>query len=162
METKIYLTNLAKYNQGRLVGKWIDLPLPEEDLQKSLEDILGNDQEAFITDYEAPYRIEEYDNPFELNKFAEQLDELDDYDQQKVFYLMDITGYDRDEALEHHEDVTYYPQMTLEDVAYELIEDGIFGDIADNIKGYIDYAKLARDLGIDGYYETENGVFGYW
>ena len=161
METRIYITNLAKYNEGRLVGKWVDLPLEESDLEKQIKEVLGNDEEAFITDYESAFKIEEYESPYKLNEFVEQLDELDDCDQQKVFYLIDHIGCDREEALEKHEDVTFYAGQTLEDVAEELIEDGCFGEIPENIRNYIDYEKLARDLGIDGYHETDKGVFLY-
>jgi len=161
MDTRIYLTNLAKYNEGYLVGEWLDLPMEESDLEKAVKGVLGKDEEYFITDYEAQFRIEEYENPYKLNEFVEQLEELDEYDQEKVFYLLDNSGYTREEALEKHEDVTFYKGMTLEDVAEELVEEGIFGDLSDNIKGYIDYEKLARDLSIDGYCETDKGVFWY-
>ena len=33
MEIRIYLTNLAKYNQGTLIGKWLELPLTDEELE---------------------------------------------------------------------------------------------------------------------------------
>lgn len=161
MQVRIYPTNLAKYNEGKLVGKWLELPLPDDELKRELQDILGNDEEAFISDYEAEFKIEEYDNPFEINDFVRQLDELEEYEQEKVFYLLDTIGLNREEALENHEDVIFYSGMTLQDVAYELIEDGVFGELTDTIKGYIDYAKLARDLSIDGYHETPKGVFWY-
>jgi len=161
METRIYITNLAKYNEGSLVGKWVDLPQEESDLEKEIKKVLGADEEYFITDYEAPFKIEEYESPYKLNEFVDQLDELEDYEQEKVFYLIDHIGYDREEALEKHEDVAFYENMTLEDVAAELVDEGIFGDLSDNIKCYIDYEKLARDLSIDGYHETDKGVFWY-
>lgn len=161
MDVKIYLTNLAKYNEGRLIGKWLDLPLAEEDLSEGLKRVLGCDEEYFITDFEAPFSIDEYDNLQELNEFVEELEKLDEYEQEKVFHLINTIGYSRDDALEKHEDVTFYPNMTLEEVTVELVEEGIFGNIADNIKCYIDYEKLARDLSMDGYYETEKGTFQY-
>ena len=34
---KIYLTNLGRYNEGYLVGKWVKLPVCEEVLDKVLE-----------------------------------------------------------------------------------------------------------------------------
>ena len=34
MDIRIYLTNLAKYNQGILYGKWLDLPFTSEQLLK--------------------------------------------------------------------------------------------------------------------------------
>lgn len=161
METRIYLTNLAMYNEGQLVGKWLDLPLTEKNLTKELHEVLGDDEEYFITDYESPIKIAEYENLSDLNAFVLQLQDLDEYDQQKILYLLDVMGCTREEALEKYEDVIFYPDMTLQDVASELVEEGIFGDLTDTIKGYIDYDKLARDLSFDGYYETEIGTFWY-
>lgn len=161
MEINVYLTNLAKYNVGCLFGKWIELPLSEEKLQKAFDEVLGNDEEYFITDYEAPFSIGEYDNLTELNEFAEQLTELSDWDQEKVIFLIEEIGFDRKEAIDHYEDVAFYQNMTMEDVAYELVEEGIFGDISDSIKSYIDYERLARGLTMDGYNETDKGVFFY-
>lgn len=161
MSIRIYLTNLAKYNNGMLVGKWLELPLDEEKLGKELREILGNDEECFITDYEAAFKIGEYENVFELNEFAEDLEKLDEYDQEKIFYLLDCIGLTRKNALDTYDEVTFYPDMTLEDVAEELVEEGIFGQLSDTIKSYFDYEKLANDLSIDGYYETDKGTFWY-
>ena len=161
MEVRVYLTNLAQYNAGRLIGKWLELPLTEDELKQAFKDVLGSDEEYFITDYEAPFRIEEYDNLTELNTFVEQLNELDEYEQVKAVYLMESVGLTRQEAIQQQEDVTFYQDMTLEDVAEELVEEGIFGNLTDTIKGYLDFEKLARDLSIDGYHETNQGVFHY-
>lgn len=51
--------------------------------------------------------------------------------------------------------------MNFEDVAYDLVEESVFGGLSDTIKGYLDYAKFARDLSVDGYHETDNGTFWY-
>ena len=161
MEVRVYLTNLAQYNAGRLIGKWISLPMDEEELACEIKEVLGSDEEFFITDYEADFRIEEYENLNELNSFAEKLIDLDEYDQKKVLYLVDDIGYSWEDSLEKYEDVIFYPNSTLEDVAEEMVEEGIFGDLTDQIKGYLDYEKLGRDLGIDGYHETNNGTFCY-
>ncbi len=159
MDTRIYLTNLAKYNEGKLVGKWVDLPLTEEELTNELNQVLAGEEEYFITDYESSFRIHEYDNLSDLNEFVLKLRQLDEHDQQKIFFLLDVTGCTREQALEKHEDVIFYPDMTIEDVAYELLKEGVFGNLNDTIKTYIDYDKLARDLSIDGYHETDKGTF---
>ena len=36
---RIYLTNLGKYNEGQLVGEWVELPVTEEELEKVFERI---------------------------------------------------------------------------------------------------------------------------
>ena len=70
---RIYLTNLGKYNEGQLVGEWVELPVTEEELEKVLErigiseepDENGNYyEEYFITDYESDfnYKVGEYDS----------------------------------------------------------------------------------------------------
>lgn len=51
-----YVTNLGKYNEGELVGKWLDFPTTQKEINKVLHEI-GIDgiryEEIFITDYEA-------------------------------------------------------------------------------------------------------------
>jgi antirestriction protein len=135
---------------------WVEQLLKNE---KELSQILGKDEEYFITDYEAPFSICEYENLEKLNCFVAEFSGLNDHDQQKVIYLINDCGVERDEALQQYEDVTFYEGMTLKDVAYELVNEGSFGDIPETIKSYIDYEKLANDLSVDGYYETSKGTF---
>ena len=49
----IYLTNLGKYNEGELVGEWVELPV-DDNFEQAFQDIGINDEyeEWFITDYE--------------------------------------------------------------------------------------------------------------
>jgi len=155
MIIRIYVASLAKYNEGRLVGTWIDLPA--DDLWEQVEEMLDGDEEWAIHDYEAPFSISEYENLDELNEAAE-LDE--DYDLPRLAYLVD-QGYNLDYALEHYEDVTFYPDMNLEAVAVSLVEEGIFGTISQSVLIYFDFEKLGRDLGYDGYDEQDSGVFHY-
>lgn len=53
----IYLTNLGKYNEGELIGEWVELPVSQEELQKVFERIGINEEyeEYFITDYECDF-----------------------------------------------------------------------------------------------------------
>jgi hypothetical protein len=161
MDVKIYPMNLAKYNQGKLVGKWLELPLTDEDLNKELGAILGNDEEYFIADYEAPFQISAYCNLFELNEFVEQLKELDESQKEQAVFLINYRSFNWKEALEKSDEVTFYQGMSLEDVAAELVDEGVYGELNNTIKYYIDYTQLAYDLSTDGYFETENGTFWY-
>lgn len=158
-EVNIYLTNLAKYNAGELFGKWVELPLTEEELDEEIQEVLGTDEEYFITDYEAPFEIHEYENLRDLNSFVDELQNKSGYDLERVIYLIKSVCYDRQQALEKYEDVVFYKDMTLEDVARDLVEEGLFGDISDNIKSYIDFELLGNHLSMDGYHETEQGTF---
>lgn len=156
---KIYLTNLAKYNEGTLVGKWIDLPC--DNLAEQVKEVLGNDEEYFITDYESDFKISEHDSPYRLNDFCEELEKLDNQDIKKVIYLIENIGLSKEEALENYENVTLYENMTLKDVAYEQVDEGLFGEIPDSIANYIDYDAIAIDLCHDSYIEKNGDVYHY-
>lgn len=51
-------------------------------------------------------------------------------------------------------DVDIYEEASLRDIAMRFVEDGLFGDIPEQLQSYIDYDAIARDLSID-YAETE-------
>lgn len=36
---KVFLTNLGKYNEGELVGKWLELPATDEEIEEVKERI---------------------------------------------------------------------------------------------------------------------------
>ena len=162
MDFKIFLTNLGKYNEGELVGKWVYLPC--DDLNAELESIgvkTGTEyEEYFITDYENDWGFEvgEYDNLYRLNDLAQRLADVDDKgDGDWLCAFMEADGSeDIEYALDNYEESVFYSGMNLEEVAEELIND-LYG-VAEGLKCYIDYASYARDLGCAGYTETEWGV----
>ncbi len=158
---RIWLGNLAKYNEGRLIGAWLSLPMDEEALRAAIAVILGADEEWLLNDFECDIpglrnEIHEHSDPIELNKIAESVAELDEFALLQMGHLLEL-GYKFDEAIEKYEDVTVYQGMRIIDVAEELVQDGCFGEIPESIAPYIDYEKIARDLEIDGYtYDSES------
>lgn len=76
MKINVFVSNLAKYNDGELTGQWTTLPV--DDVNKDiLEPIDAVGKEWFISDYEAPFKIGEYDNLYALNELAEALEDYD-------------------------------------------------------------------------------------
>jgi len=158
---KIYITNLSQYNAGRLIGEWITLPCSEDELKSALSRILCLDEEYFITDCEdAPFSISEHENLFELNRKVELWEELEEDERLATSYLLSL-GYKLEESICNCKDVILYPEQSMEDVAYSLVEEGCFGDIPTSLENYIDYEAIARDLSYDGYTEVSEGVFYY-
>lgn len=160
MEFKIYLTNLGMYNNGELVGKWVNLPC--DDLNAELESIgvkAGTAYEEYsITDYENDWgvQVSEYENLDTLNDLAQRLADVEDKgDENWLRAFLEAYG-DVEYALEHYEDSNFYPEMDLEDVARDIIEECY--DLPEIAVRYFDYESFARDLGYDGYTETEYGV----
>lgn len=50
--------------------------------------------------------------------------------------------------------ITLYRTASLKELAEEFLEDGLFGDIPERLRPYLDFEAIGRDLGFDGYTET--------
>lgn len=162
---RIYLTNLGKYNEGMLVGKWVDLPVSEEELSKVFKHIGINDEyeEYFITDYESDIdglKVGEYENIDDLNELAEALEDLGS-EEENVLSVMLEDGCTFEEALEKIKDCDYriyYNCDSMEDVAYQVVEEsGLLDGVPERVARYFDYASYGRDLEIEGtFYQVDN------
>ena len=160
---RIYLTNLGKYNEGELVGKWVDLPTTNG-FEEHLEEIGINEEyeEYFITDYETDINgltINEYSNIEELDELAETLENLEDYEREIIEAFLS-EGYDLEDALERKDDcIIYYDCNDMEDVAREYIEEtGLLHDVPELLQNYFDFEAYGRDMGIEGtFIFTSNG-----
>ena len=88
----VFITDLAAYNAGSLVGQWVTLPIGKFELSQIISEILTegeeitdeeNHEEIFITDYEWSFITEEirgvdgYEDVYELNREAFLLSELE-------------------------------------------------------------------------------------
>jgi len=155
----IFITNLGKYNEGELLGEWVELPIDEEELQKVCERIGINEEyeEYFITDYECDFmKIGEYESISNLNEISEKLGELDEEEQKVVKALMSECSYTIDEAIEkvNNGDYRIYSDCNdMIDVAYQVVEEcGYLNEVPDTVARYFDYESFGRDLGIEGTY----------
>ena len=169
-----FVTNLGKYNEGKLVGEWVKFPTTEEEMQKVFERIgIGSAdefghvyEEWFITDYECPiYGVQEllgeYESLDKLNYFASLLDEMSAYDQEKFVAIME-SGCDEVSDIDDLINLTYnldrydfFPgikdhddlgRFYFEEGGYN--EDNRFGSFVD----YIDFERFGEDCAIN-----ENG-----
>jgi antirestriction protein len=161
---KIWLGSLEAYNNGELTGEWIDLSIETHASLKTIISKYTNEGETdyFIADWETDIeglKIKEHSNPFKLLEIQEQLGKLDDYDKEKIDFLLS-EGCDFEEALEKYEDVSVY-DGNLKDTAEQLVDDGCFGTIPSNLANYIDYEAIGRDLRHDGYTEHNGKTYHY-
>lgn len=167
INTKIALTNLGKYNEGKLIYTWLDLPATDEEIDQAFKDIGVADntafEEYFISDYETNIiglKIGEYDNILELNEKIEQVSYLQDYELEEVEAIIEATGYDIEESMDIHGkgNFIYYSGVkSFEELAEMFASEGYFGNIPENLENYIDYEAMGRDLQYD-YTLTNNGI----
>jgi antirestriction protein len=177
---KIYLTDLAAYNNGFLIGEWVSLPLDPAKLTYKIREILVEGQlqckssqhheEWFITDYEweddlSLLKVDEYADVFALNDLVDELSSLDEHELLQVQFLL-YEGYDMRYSIDNHDDVSIYDYRSsnsfkdvYELLAEDLVDEGCFGEIPANLINYIDYSAIGRDLSFD-YTEFDHGLLG--
>lgn len=151
---KIYVTNLRKYNNGKIIGEWISLPC--EGLEEVLNKISNNgNDELFISDYETDIsnlKISEYDDILQLNEIAEEIDNLSD--DEVIALQAYLEQYnDIEQALEEVRQgnyTIYYDCDDMSDVAYQVVnESGLLDGVPEEVKIYFDYEAYGRDMDIN-------------
>jgi len=97
MEIRIALTNLGKYNEGKLTYAWLSLPATDEEIAESLREINvapnTEYEEHFISEYEAPFEIGEYESINTLNEIAEQLVEVEFPEKHGRYDASDVIDF---------------------------------------------------------------------
>jgi RNA recognition motif-containing protein len=165
----VFITNLGKYNEGELVGEWVNLPVSEEELDEVFKRIGLNEEyeEYFITDFESDVgiKIGEYENIKELNEIIQELDDATNGEYDKLSAVMEkyyCDFRDMNEVIEtmQSDDVDFIKGWSGADYERSWVEDCY--DLGFNKLGWIsnyisiDYEQMAKD---DDYiYETNDGV----
>lgn len=85
--------------------------------------------------------------------------ETADKDEMIKIIIADDAGYTVDlDDLDF--DIDIYPNTNIRELAEQFLDDGLFGEIPENLRFYIDEELVARDLGYDYSEITIDGV-GY-
>ena len=114
-----FVTNLGKYNEGELVGEWVQFPTTEDKMKEVFERIgIGSKdefgqvyEEWFITDYDCSIHgvsnlLGEYENLDKLNYLASRLDEMSRSELEHFVAIMD-SGCDEVNDLDDLINLTY-------------------------------------------------------
>lgn len=172
MKFEAYITNLGKYNEGELVGEWVEFPVSDDEIEEILERI-GIDgeeyEEYFITDYEADFNaadiLGEYVTLETLNEIAEALENTSD---EATTLAVIEAAYPRDaqelidciESADDHWVITYDAAggHNVSDLAWYYIDmsGGIESLGRDTLESYFNYESFGRDLKIE-FTETDYG-----
>lgn len=149
-EIRIYVADLAAYNNGKLHGVWIDATQELDDIQEQVQAMLANSpepnsEEYTIHDYEGfeIYRLSEYEGLESAHKVACFIEEYPDYGGELLNYYSDI-----DEAKKVADESYSGCYANLADYAQELTEQTT--DIPDHLQYYIDYEKMGHDMESSG------------
>lgn len=162
---KIYVTNLSKYNEGALVGEWVNLLC--EGLEEVLDKISNNGKdELFISDYETDInglKVAEYEDSLQLNEIAEEIEEMREDELIAFQAYLEQYANNMEQALEEVRQGNYriyYNCDNMEDVAYQVVNDcGLLDGVPEEVKIYFDYEAYGRDLDINRtFIQVDNNI----
>jgi len=158
-EIRIYVADLAAYNNGKLHGVWIKATDDPEDIQEQINKMLASSPESFAEEY-AIYDYEGFDG-YSLGEYvgietAHEIACFIDEHSEIAGELLSHFGGDLEEAREAIEENYCGCYSSLADYAQELTEETT--QIPESLAFYIDYEKMGRDLELSGNgYTIETG-----
>lgn len=167
-EARIYVGTYAKYNEGSIFGKWMDLSdySGSKEFYDACRELHSDeeDPELMFQDWEnIPSALigESWlaENIFELIEALSSLTET----QQQAFGIWlsytsrDVSSEDAHDLISSFEDEFQGEYKDEADFAYDIVEQCY--DLPEFSKTYFDYEKFARDLFIGDYYFEEGYVF---
>ncbi len=150
-EIRIYVADLAAYNNGKLHGCWIDATQALDDIWDQVNEMLKNSpeddaEEWAIHDYEGfeGVYISEYEGFESAHKKALFIDEHGTLGAK----VLEHWCGDIEEAQKALDDSYSGEYESLEDYARGLTEDT--SEVPEHIAFYIDYQSMGRDIELNG------------
>ena len=149
-EIKIYVADLAAYNNGYLHGVWIDATADIEDMQEQINKMLATSpvegaEEYAIHDHEGfgGYGMEEYTGLETVHDVANFIHEYPAFGTGLLSHFGNL-----DDAKQAAEDSYCGSYTSLADYAQELTEQST--EIPQSLQYYIDYESMAKDMELNG------------
>ena len=166
-DIRIYVADLAAYNNGRLHGVWIDATEEMDDIWAQVNQMLKSSPEGFaeeyaIHDYEGfgGYRVSEYEGLESAHNVAVFIEEHGEIAGE----LLNNFGGDLEDAKKAIEENYSGCYKSLAEYAEELTEQT--AEVPENLAFYIDYERMGRDMELGGdFYTIETGfeeVHVFW
>lgn len=162
---EVYVGTYAKYNNGSIAGKWVDLTAFEDydefiDYCKELHHDEPEAEFMFqdsVHDYVFKDMIGEHGIDKKVFDAIQEYAELEDWQQEVLCAYMDASGLDFFEALSEYEDK--FITDNLSDYAYEIVQEYNIPEFA---LRYFDYYSFEKDLEMDFLVGTCNGKDFYF
>ena len=156
-EIKIYVACLAAYNNGILHGRWVDATLGVDHIRQRISAMLKASpipgaEEYAIHDHEGfeGATIEEYSSVESIAEIAAFIEEHGALGGKLIEHYSDLD--DAREVMEDHYAGQYAPVAAF---AEEITEETT--QIPENLKCYIDYERMARDIEVNDVLAIETG-----
>lgn len=150
---------LGCYNEGKLIGKWLDDPDEIREYRcPEPATIYNAHEELWVMDHENMPLIRGECSPTEFADAMEFMDSLDHWRpvEAVVAWLDNLSLSWRDADLSEFDDAYCGEWGSQEEYAEQLADDlGLIQADAGWPNSYIDWERAARDLFMDGYHSVE-------
>lgn len=151
MNPRIYVANLEAYNNGHLIGEWIDAAQTKHQILAEIEDMLdGKGEEWAIHDYDDMPDLGEWPDLETVSTVACLMEKHGD----AVTAFIKFAGV---ESLDRFQDAYYGEFGTDEEAVIQIYEDEV-NKLPEFAQIYFDWESLTRDVMIDTLY-TNNGYY---
>lgn len=156
----VYVGTYAKYNNGSISGKWLDLEdyVDHDDFIEACRELHKDeeDPELMFQDFEG--FPEEYYNESSIDPQVWEWLELDDNERNLVSAYLE--GTSSSDNLSTTLETAQEKLVGVGDSAKEVIEQwaddvGILNEVPDNLKYYFDWDNYTRDILASGCFEVE-------
>ncbi len=160
---RIYVACLAGYNAGHLHGRWIDANQDADSIHEEIQEMLSaspisDAEEWAIHDHEGfcGVSVGEYEDIERIVELAQLIDEhgpaFAAYASHVGIDHTDVDGF-QDAFCGHWDSEEAYAEHT--------VDEGLWGEIPENLTFYIDTEKMARDLFCGDYFSVDGdcGVY---
>ena len=171
---KIYVADLKAYNEGKLIGEWIDLTDYSDgyEVQEKIDELMSDYSDKYHNGEETEHAIHDYEN-FDSSLYSEYMGERE-YDiiiqTHNVSEDKDIPAEvlqtimndfsEAEDNLEEFVDDRYVGEFDNDSEIGEYYVDMVGGiEGVSNPEYYFDYEALGRDLSINDYNEYDNHYF---
>ena len=162
-QLKVYIANLSKYNNGELVGDWLNLPATHDEIKAFLKTKVGLNrqcEEYGVHDYESDFSLGEYENLYTLNMLAVALEQMNENEKDLAAAYCSYNGL---------RDALSIINLCLQvsELSYVQIDDNTWGskeeklgyklldEINTDIKTALEQCKLGNNLTAYDYFNFE-------
>lgn len=90
-------------------------------------------------------------NQANLARYFAVAEKWDDLEKLEFIIAVGECGYsfDPDSVAPSDFDMTIYHHRNLEDLAYDFVSEGLYGEVPEDLQFYVDYEKIAIDLSFE-------------
>jgi hypothetical protein len=162
-QLRVYVANLSKYNNGELVGAWLNLPATHNEIKAFLKTKVGlnsQHEEYGAHDYDSDFSLCEYENIYTLNMLAVVLEQMSETEKGLAVAYCDYNGLK--DALN-----AINVCMQINELSYVAIDANTWGskeeklgcvlldEIYTDIKAALEQCKLGNSLSAYDYFNFE-------